>query len=130
MRGRGLNSRLESRNYLCASRCYFSYIWTTILFMLIICPLLNIIYCPRIIFDIDIDTTFEEKPWKYPGAEISDFFNFGLDEEKWKDYCKQLVSPCLTFGSNIVFSPSLLSFCKLLIYFSPGSITIGVHNAI
>ncbi|XP_037429074.1 FIP1[V]-like protein [Triticum dicoccoides] len=44
----------------------------------------------KIIFDIDIDTTFEEKPWKYSGAEISDFFNFGLDEEKWKDYCKQL----------------------------------------
>ncbi|KAL6637751.1 hypothetical protein ACP70R_025323 [Stipagrostis hirtigluma subsp. patula] len=44
----------------------------------------------KTIFDIDIDTTFEEKPWKYPGADISDFFNFGLDEEKWKDFCKQL----------------------------------------
>uniref|UniRef100_A0A0E0D5Y7 Pre-mRNA polyadenylation factor Fip1 domain-containing protein n=1 Tax=Oryza meridionalis TaxID=40149 RepID=A0A0E0D5Y7_9ORYZ len=44
----------------------------------------------KTIFDIDVDTTFEEKPWKYPGADISDFFNFGLDDEKWKDYCKQL----------------------------------------
>ncbi|KAF8675367.1 hypothetical protein HU200_047732 [Digitaria exilis] len=44
----------------------------------------------KTIFDIDLDTTFEEKPWKYPGADISDFFNFGLDEEKWKDFCKQL----------------------------------------
>ncbi|KAL6843481.1 hypothetical protein ACP4OV_026543 [Aristida adscensionis] len=44
----------------------------------------------KTIFDIDMDTTFEEKPWKYPGADISDFFNFGLDEEKWKDFCKQL----------------------------------------
>ncbi|KAL5209336.1 hypothetical protein ABZP36_004959 [Zizania latifolia] len=44
----------------------------------------------KTIFDIDIDTTFEEKPWKYPGADISDFFNFGMDDEKWKDYCKQL----------------------------------------
>ncbi|TVU45298.1 hypothetical protein EJB05_04780 [Eragrostis curvula] len=43
----------------------------------------------KTIFDIDTDT-FEEKPWKYPGADISDFFNFGLDEEKWKDFCKQL----------------------------------------
>jgi hypothetical protein len=33
----------------------------------------------------------EEKPWKYPGGDISDFFNFGLNEESWKDYCKQLV---------------------------------------
>jgi hypothetical protein len=45
-----------------------------------------------------VDTAFEEKPWKYPGVDISDFFNFGLDEEKWKDFCKQLVSPFLTFG--------------------------------
>ncbi|XP_006651764.2 FIP1[V]-like protein [Oryza brachyantha] len=44
----------------------------------------------KTIFDIDVDTTFEEKPWKHPGADISDFFNFGLDDEKWKDYCKQL----------------------------------------
>ncbi|KAG8062415.1 hypothetical protein GUJ93_ZPchr0003g18385 [Zizania palustris] len=35
----------------------------------------------KTIFDIDIDATFEEKPWKYPGADISDFFNFGLDDE-------------------------------------------------
>ncbi|XP_062212258.1 FIP1[V]-like protein [Phragmites australis] len=44
----------------------------------------------KTIFDIDVDTIFEEKPWKYPGADISDFFNFGLDEDKWKDFCKQL----------------------------------------
>ncbi|KAF5742064.1 FIP1 [Tripterygium wilfordii] len=43
----------------------------------------------KTIFDVDIDT-FEEKPWKYPGVDISDFFNFGLNEESWKDYCKQL----------------------------------------
>ncbi|GAV90860.1 Fip1 domain-containing protein [Cephalotus follicularis] len=41
------------------------------------------------IFDVDIDS-FEEKPWKYPGVDVSDFFNFGLNEESWKDYCKQL----------------------------------------
>ncbi|TKV91634.1 hypothetical protein SEVIR_9G109100v4 [Setaria viridis] len=44
----------------------------------------------KTIFDIDVDAAFEEKPWKYPGADISDFFNFGFDEEKWKDFCKQL----------------------------------------
>ncbi|KAJ1293822.1 hypothetical protein BS78_01G098100 [Paspalum vaginatum] len=44
----------------------------------------------KTIFDVDVDAAFEEKPWKYPGADISDFFNFGLDEEKWKDFCKQL----------------------------------------
>ncbi|KDP38657.1 hypothetical protein JCGZ_04010 [Jatropha curcas] len=43
----------------------------------------------KTVFDVDIDS-FEEKPWKYPGVDISDFFNFGLNEESWKDYCKQL----------------------------------------
>ncbi|GLT25391.1 hypothetical protein SLA2020_005220 [Shorea laevis] len=43
----------------------------------------------KTIFDVDIDS-LEEKPWKYPGVDISDFFNFGLNEESWKDYCRQL----------------------------------------
>ncbi|KAL3623943.1 hypothetical protein CASFOL_032759 [Castilleja foliolosa] len=43
----------------------------------------------KAIFEIDIDG-FEEKPWRLPGIEISDFFNFGLNEDSWKDYCKQL----------------------------------------
>ncbi|KAL3840688.1 hypothetical protein ACJIZ3_025279 [Penstemon smallii] len=43
----------------------------------------------KTIFEVDIDS-FEDKPWKLPGIEISDFFNFGLNEDSWKDYCKQL----------------------------------------
>ncbi|MFQ6638570.1 hypothetical protein Gotur_016783 [Gossypium turneri] len=43
----------------------------------------------KTIFNVDIDS-FEDKPWKHPGVDLSDFFNFGLNEEGWKDYCKQL----------------------------------------
>ncbi|XP_020591071.1 FIP1[V]-like protein [Phalaenopsis equestris] len=43
----------------------------------------------KTVFDIDIES-FEEKPWRHPGVDISDFFNFELDEEHWKEYCKQL----------------------------------------
>ncbi|KAG6473341.1 hypothetical protein ZIOFF_067256 [Zingiber officinale] len=43
----------------------------------------------KTVFDVDIES-FEEKPWRYPGVDITDFFNFGLDEDKWKDYCKRL----------------------------------------
>ncbi|GJW18173.1 FIP1[V]-like protein isoform X1 [Tanacetum coccineum] len=43
----------------------------------------------KTIFEVDIDG-FEEKPWRLEGIDISDFFNFGLDEESWKGYCKQL----------------------------------------
>ncbi|XP_030288722.1 pre-mRNA 3'-end-processing factor FIP1 isoform X1 [Sparus aurata] len=31
----------------------------------------------------------EEKPWLRPGADISDYFNYGFDEESWKTYCKK-----------------------------------------
>ncbi|CAL9162229.1 unnamed protein product [Musa hybrid cultivar] len=46
------------------------------------------------VFDVDIES-FEEKPWRHPGVDTSDFFNFGFDEDKWKDYCKQLASESL-----------------------------------
>lgn len=54
----------------------------------------------RTIFDVDIDG-FEEKPWKYPGVDASDFFNFGLNEETWKDYCKQLVTFLCSYSQKI-----------------------------
>lgn len=43
----------------------------------------------KTIFEVDIDG-FEEKPWRLAGVDITDFFNFGLNEESWKEYCKQL----------------------------------------
>ncbi|KAA8522889.1 hypothetical protein F0562_009312 [Nyssa sinensis] len=43
----------------------------------------------KTIFDVEVDS-FEEKPWRLLGVDISDFFNFSLNEESWKDYCKQL----------------------------------------
>ncbi|KAH6817400.1 FIP1[V]-like protein [Perilla frutescens var. frutescens] len=43
----------------------------------------------KTIFEVDIDS-FEEKPWKLPGIDVSDFFNFGLNEDSWRGYCKQL----------------------------------------
>ncbi|KAL9684956.1 hypothetical protein QQ045_022399 [Rhodiola kirilowii] len=43
----------------------------------------------KTILEVDIDG-FEEKPWNNPGVDVTDFFNFGLTEESWKGYCKQL----------------------------------------
>ena len=42
------------------------------------------------ILDVKIDV-FEQKPWKHPGADITDYFNFGLNEDSWKLYCNHLV---------------------------------------
>ncbi|KAF7683294.1 Pre-mRNA polyadenylation factor fip1 [Astathelohania contejeani] len=35
-------------------------------------------------FDID---GLEDKPWRRPGADITDYFNYGFDEQTWKLYC-------------------------------------------
>ncbi|ONK76080.1 uncharacterized protein A4U43_C03F23670 [Asparagus officinalis] len=43
----------------------------------------------KTIFEVDIES-FEEKPWRHPGVDISIYFNFDLDEDKWKEYSKQL----------------------------------------
>ncbi|PKA51557.1 hypothetical protein AXF42_Ash002924 [Apostasia shenzhenica] len=49
-------------------------------------------YLPRnrSIFDIDVES-FERKPWRLAGVDITDYFNFGMDEQSWRNYCKQLV---------------------------------------
>ncbi|XVE82268.1 hypothetical protein DITRI_Ditri15bG0134700 [Diplodiscus trichospermus] len=43
----------------------------------------------RTILDVNIDA-FEEKPWRHPGVDITDFFNFGFNEDSWKQYCNSL----------------------------------------
>ncbi|KAI4828242.1 hypothetical protein KUCAC02_022347 [Chaenocephalus aceratus] len=30
-----------------------------------------------------------ERPWRLSGADITDYFNYGFDEEIWKMYCKK-----------------------------------------
>lgn len=38
----------------------------------------------------DLDTDFpseDDKPWRRPGSDISDYFNYGFDEFTWASYC-------------------------------------------
>jgi len=42
------------------------------------------------IYDIDLDS-LEEKPWREVGADITDWFNYGFDEQSWRDYCSAQV---------------------------------------
>ncbi|KAI9801826.1 MAG: hypothetical protein M1825_003199 [Sarcosagium campestre] len=37
--------------------------------------------------DIDEDLKELEKPWRIPGTDVSDFFNYGFDEFTWTLYC-------------------------------------------
>ncbi|KAF7049232.1 hypothetical protein CFC21_057801 [Triticum aestivum] len=40
----------------------------------------------RTVFDINIEA-FQQKPWRQHGIDLTDYFNFGLDEEGWRKYC-------------------------------------------
>ncbi|XP_062413079.1 pre-mRNA 3'-end-processing factor FIP1 isoform X2 [Sardina pilchardus] len=38
------------------------------------------------LLEVDVES-FDEKPWKKPGADLSDYFNYGFNEETWRIYC-------------------------------------------
>ncbi|RKP08968.1 Fip1 motif-domain-containing protein [Thamnocephalis sphaerospora] len=38
------------------------------------------------IFDVDTDS-LEDRPWRKPGADLTDYFNYGFDEITWRMYC-------------------------------------------
>ncbi|XP_034543657.1 pre-mRNA 3'-end-processing factor FIP1 isoform X2 [Notolabrus celidotus] len=38
------------------------------------------------VLEVDMES-FEEKPWRKPGADLSDYFNYGFNEDTWKAYC-------------------------------------------
>ena len=40
------------------------------------------------IYDADLDG-FEDKPWRKPGSDLSDYFNFGFNETTWRQYCQR-----------------------------------------
>ncbi|KAI8622750.1 Fip1 motif-domain-containing protein [Chytriomyces sp. MP71] len=40
------------------------------------------------LFDVDLDG-LDDKPWRKPGADITDYFNFGFNEVSWRAYCNK-----------------------------------------
>lgn len=48
---------------------------------------------------IDIDT-LEEKPWRAPGAVLSDYFNYGFTEDTWRSYTQKQVLSQKFLSSN------------------------------
>jgi len=42
----------------------------------------------QVAVDIDLES-LEEKPWRKPGADITDYFNYGFTEDTWAAYCNR-----------------------------------------
>src|ERR1700733_10266027 len=58
----------------------------------------------RSIFEVDMNAT-AEKPWRRPGSDISDWFNYGFDEISWEAYCyrrRELGDLANTLKANVL----------------------------
>ncbi|KAI1292863.1 Pre-mRNA 3'-end-processing factor FIP1 [Halotydeus destructor] len=66
-------------------------------------------YNGQSIYDVNVDSLEGDKPWRKPGADITDYFNYGFTEEMWRIYCerqKKLRAGEAT-GSVITVTPGL-----------------------
>jgi hypothetical protein len=51
------------------------------------------------VYDIEMDTVLD-KPWRKPGADVTDYFNYGFNEDSWRQYCKLQVRECMCGGGG------------------------------
>ncbi|KAF9787307.1 hypothetical protein BJ322DRAFT_715569 [Thelephora terrestris] len=58
----------------------------------------------RSILEVDLNS-LNDKPWRRPGSDISDWFNYGFDEISWEAYCyrrKELGDLATVLKANIL----------------------------
>uniref|UniRef100_A0A1I7T621 Pre-mRNA 3'-end-processing factor FIP1 n=1 Tax=Caenorhabditis tropicalis TaxID=1561998 RepID=A0A1I7T621_9PELO len=51
------------------------------------------------IYDLDL-AQMEDRPWRKPGADITDYFNYGFTEETWNLYCERQKKLRAEFNGN------------------------------
>lgn len=61
-------------------------------------------------YDFDLSSLRDEdKPWRKPGADITDYFNYGFNEETWIAYClKQKKLRAENLGIKMVINPAAI----------------------
>uniref|UniRef100_A0A914V6S0 Pre-mRNA 3'-end-processing factor FIP1 n=1 Tax=Plectus sambesii TaxID=2011161 RepID=A0A914V6S0_9BILA len=64
------------------------------------------------IYDLDL-AQMEDKPWRKPGADITDYFNYGFTEETWNMYCERQKKLRAEFGSQAAANKALFSSINL-----------------
>nr|CAG4636452.1 EOG090X0BVA [Eubosmina coregoni] len=68
----------------------------------------------------------EEKPWRKPGADITDYFNYGFNELTWQAYCERQRRMRMESGAGVPASLGLGPPPKMII--PPAPIPIAVVN--
>lgn len=59
-------------------------------------------------YEFNLDS-IEDKPWRKPGADITDYFNYGFNEDTWKAYCEKQRK--LRIDNNV--APKVIVFLNL-----------------
>jgi pre-mRNA 3'-end-processing factor FIP1 len=65
------------------------------------------------LFNLDLES-LEEKPWRKPGADVTDYFNYGFDEFTWTAYTSKQTNLRNEFNPAKVMSV-FTWFCFFLI---------------
>lgn len=71
--------------------------------------------------DFNLDS-LEDKPWRKPGADITDYFNYGFNEDTWRAYCerqKRSVSMVLSQPQNTFVSSHQIASERVGRWFGP-----------
>jgi pre-mRNA 3'-end-processing factor FIP1 len=71
----------------------------------------------RSIFEVDLGA-MAEKPWRRPGSDISDWFNYGFDEISWEAYCyrrRDLGEMANVLKTNVIVRRTSCYFYSLIL---------------
>lgn len=63
-------------------------------------------------YEFNLDS-IEDKPWRKPGADITDYFNYGFNEDTWKAYCEKQRK--LRIDNNVPSNVKVRSYIVLCI---------------
>ncbi|XP_064609667.1 pre-mRNA 3'-end-processing factor FIP1-like isoform X2 [Liolophura sinensis] len=59
------------------------------------------------VYEFDLDSLqADDKPWRKPGADITDYFNYGFNEDTWRQYCEKQRRLRMELGDRKGFIPS------------------------
>lgn len=62
--------------------------------------------------------SLEDKPWRKPGADITDYFNYGFNELSWQSYCERQRRLRIESGAGVPASLGLGPPPKVLFYYT------------
>ncbi|KHJ91837.1 hypothetical protein OESDEN_08287, partial [Oesophagostomum dentatum] len=64
------------------------------------------------IYDIDL-AQMEDRPWRKPGADITDYFNYGFTEDTWNTYCERQKKLRQEYSNQAAVNKALFSSINL-----------------